>query len=94
MPDPASLTPGAVPLTDVPLRKAEINEDATAGDQMLKCRIGGWTTDFCPWNPVTTAAGEFWPKRGDRALVSVLADDPEVVVWWTPSAGATPDVPF
>jgi hypothetical protein len=98
MPDPRVLTPSAVDIPAPELREAIVNEDATALGQEVKCVVPSHadhlTTDPLPWSPVTTAEGEFWPKKGDRAQVAFPPDGPPVIHWWAPSGGATADRPI
>lgn len=46
----------------------------------------------CPWQPVVTALGVFYPKRGDVCQIARSLDGDPWVVGWTPTA-SVPDEP-
>jgi len=96
MPDPSILTPSAVDQAEPQLFDATINQDATAEGQEVTCVVPDLdpllAADPMPWNPISTPAGWFYPKRGDRAILCYpVGGDPVISQWW-PKA-TEPDVP-
>lgn len=95
MATPADLTPSAVPQAPPELRTAEVLDEAVAEGQLVRCTIAALdpllATDPMPWRPYVGAAGIFYPKRGDSALVGQPLDGPPVILEWWPSA-TEPDV--
>lgn len=96
-PDPGILSPDAVDIPAPELHEATILDDASERGEEVRCVIPSLSeqlsTDPMPWMPYMTAEGEYWPKKGNRALVTAQLDGPPVIVWWMPGAGAEPDVP-
>jgi hypothetical protein len=96
MPDASQLTPGAVEIPDAELHEATILDNAEALGQEVRCVVPTLdpqlATDPAAWRPLTTVVGEFWPKKGDRALVTRQVGGPPLIDWWEPGA-STPDVP-
>lgn len=90
------LGPSAAPTRSPETFDAEILDDATTPGQEVRCKRPSISeqaaTDPMPWVPVTTAAGEFWPKQGNHALVVYPVGGPPAIVFWEPSEGAVPDV--
>jgi hypothetical protein len=95
MADPASLANSQVSQPDPELHETTIRDDATGPGQEIRCLapwLGvGLATDPMAWQPVTTAAGEYWPKEGDRCLVTAQLDGPPLIAWWEPAEDAEPD---
>jgi hypothetical protein len=96
MPDPSLLAPSAVTIPGPELRDAVVLDDATARGQEVRCTVESLdpllATDPMPFKPYMTAEGEFWPKKGDRAVISAQTDGlPVILIWW-PGAEAMPDV--
>jgi hypothetical protein len=97
MPDPSLLTPSAVARSAPETHDAVVNQDATVEGQEITCVIPEFdpliATDPMPWNPLSTPAGWFYPKRGDRALLCYPVDgDPVILEWWRNAT--EPDVPL
>ncbi len=95
MADLADLHNSTVSTTDPELHEAVVLDDATERGQEIRCVIPsfgeGYASDPMAWEPYTTATGEFWPKRGDRVVVTAHADGPPVIVWWEPVGERDPD---
>lgn len=98
MADVSLLHPSAVDIPAPELHEATVLDNATEQRQTVRC-MGAWlgeglASDPMEWTPNTTAEGEFWPKRGDRAVVSDHVDGAPVILFWRPAADADPDVPL
>jgi hypothetical protein len=97
MPDLRKLTTDSVRLPPGELHEARVNESAIALGQEVTCVIPNFdplkVCDPMAWNPVITAVGVFYPKQGDRAVISAHRDGPGVIIWWQPSA-TVPDSAF
>lgn len=95
MPDPALLAPSAVEIPAPELHEARVLTSATSLGQEVRCIVASFdellSTDPMPWQPYVTAAGIFYPKKDDRAVLSYQTDGTPLIVWWEPSAGS-PDV--
>jgi len=95
MGDPVDLTASAVALPPPELRTGEILDDAVAEGQYVRCTVEALdpllAKDPMPWTPYVGAAGIFYPKRGDRALIAEPLDGPPVILQWWPNA-TEPDV--
>jgi hypothetical protein len=89
MSDPAGLSNQLVPEASPELREATVLTDATERGEEIRCTtisLGELiSTDPLPWRPFTTAAGEFWPKKGERAVLAFPPDGPPVIAWWEPA---------
>jgi hypothetical protein len=94
---PADLTAAAVTQAPPELRSGKVLDDALAEGQEVRCTIPSLdpllATDPMVWCPYVGAAGIFYPKRGDRALIAQPLDGPPAIVQWWPAAEASPDVP-
>jgi hypothetical protein len=90
MPNPAELDPRSVRIPAPELRTAEIVDSATEEGQKVRCVIPAenllLATDPLDWEPVIRAAGRFYPKKGDAALVGKPADGPMWLIRWRPNA--------
>ena len=97
MADPAELAPSAVSIPPPELSEATVLDDATEPGQQVRCVIPSLdphlATDPMQWMPYPTAAGVFYPKKGDRAVVGKPPQGPAVILAWWPSA-AEPDAPL
>jgi peptidoglycan/xylan/chitin deacetylase (PgdA/CDA1 family) len=95
MPEPRDLTASAVDIPEQELHEAVVLDDATEPGQEVRCIVPSFAehlaTDPMPWTPYVTPAGIFYPKQGDRALLSYQVDGTPVIVWWEPSNGSMPD---
>jgi hypothetical protein len=95
MPNLVELTPSGVDIPQGELHEAEVLTDATEIGEEVRCVIPTdgelQSTDPMPWQPWTTSKGTFYPKKGNRALVSAHPDGPPVIVWWHPAEDAEPD---
>jgi len=96
MADAALLHPRSVTVPPPELHEAVILDNATELGQEVRVE-GAWlgsqlASDPMGWRPsYVTGAGEFWPKRGDRAVVTAHADGPPVIIWWEPATEREPD---
>lgn len=95
-PDPAELhATTAVQIPAAKVRRAEVIDDASGPKDEVRCVIPGrdrrLTTNPCRFNPVSTPAGWFYPKKGDDALVARPADGPDAILEWWPAEDAEPD---
>lgn len=90
MADLSDLHNSTVPAPSPEIHEAVVLDDATARGQEIRCVIRsfgeGYATDPMAWEPYTTAEGEFWPKKDDRAVLSFAPDGPPVIQWWEPAA--------
>lgn len=97
MANPADLTASAVTIPRPELRTALILDDAVSEEQLIRCTVEALdpllATDPMPWTPYPGAAGLFYPKRNDQALIAQPQDGPPVILAFWPAVGATPDVP-
>lgn len=97
MADPSQLHPSAVDIPAPEIHEATILDNAKARGEEVRCIVPfldkGLASDPMQWMPYTTAEGEFWPKGGDRALVSAHVDGPPAVLAWWPKA-TEPDIPL
>jgi hypothetical protein len=88
MPNLADLHNSTVSAPSPELHEALVLDDATERGQDIRCVIPsfgeGFASDPMAWEPYTTAAGEFWPKKDERAVLAFPPDGPPVVVWWEP----------
>lgn len=95
MVDITELTPSAIELPAAELHEAVVLDDATAIGQEIRCVVESLdpllATDPMQWVPYVTALGEYWPKAGDRAVVTEQPDGPSVIAFWLPSKDAEPD---
>jgi hypothetical protein len=100
MDDPRQLGAGAVARSSAQIFDGLILDDAVGPGRAVRCtrpRVdSNAATDPMPWKPFTaiSAGGEFWPKRGDRAVLVYPIDGPPVIVEWWPAEDAVPDVPL
>lgn len=89
MPDISRLT-SVEETPDGELHTAKVNEDATEEGQAVTCTVEAFDRliafDPAHWTPYVNAAGVFFPKRGDSALLATPLDGPAVIVTWRPSA--------
>jgi hypothetical protein len=90
--DARTLAPSAVTIPPPELHEALILDSATELGKAVRCTVASLdpllATDPMPWQPYVTAAGAFYPKKGDRALLSYQVDGTPLIVWWEPSAGS------
>jgi hypothetical protein len=95
MSDPAGLANSRVPRPTPELWTAEVLDDAVAVGEEIRCVIASKdptaATDPVPWTPITTSAGEFWPKKGDQAVLAYPPDGPPLLAWWALAEDAEPD---
>lgn len=96
MPNPAELhAETAVELPSAEVREAEVLDAASTPDDEIRCVIRSFdsrlTTDPCRFTPISTPAGWFYPKKGDRAIVVQHEDGPDSIVAWWPGEDAEPD---
>lgn len=96
MADLADLHNSTVSAASPELHEAVVLDDAVERRQEIRCVVpsfgDGYASDPMGWNPYTTAEGEFWPKEGDRAVLSFAPDGPPVIQWWEPSAPREPSI--
>jgi len=92
--DPSQLTAVAVTAPLPELHEAVVLDDASAPGEAIRCIVPSHSeqaaTDPMPWQPYVTAVGFFYPKEGDRALLSYQPDGAPLIVWWVPSS-SSPD---
>lgn len=92
MPDPGMLSPTAVDIPSPELHEATVLDSASSRDAEVRCVVPSLdehlATDPMPWRPYITAEGEFWPKSGDRAVVTAHTDGTPLIAWWEPAGGA------
>lgn len=85
----------AVQIPAAKLRRAEVIDNATGPKDEVRCVMPGrdsrHTTNPSPFNPVSTPAGWFYPKKGDDALIARPIDGPDRIVEWWPAEDAEPD---
>jgi hypothetical protein len=97
MPEPRDLTASAVDVPGPVLHEATVLDDATEPGQEVRCVVPSFSEqlseDPMPWMPYVTAAGVFYPKKGDRAVLGDPDAGPPVILAWWPDA-AEPDVSF
>jgi hypothetical protein len=98
MTDLSQLTPSAVSIPPPELHEALVHDDATEPGELIRCMVPSFdplaASDPMPWMPHVTAAGVFYPKRGDRAVLAYQVDGTPVILAWWPDAAAEPDSPF
>lgn len=91
MPDPA--VQSSVP--DV--FEGQVLDDASSVGMPVRVRVPGLSnelaTDPCPWLPVVSSAGLFFPKAGDACVVVQPAQGDPWIAAWTPAA-SMPDEPI
>lgn len=96
MPNPSALDPRAVSLPRPELHTAVVLDNATAEKQKVRCTVESLdpllASDPMPWMPYRGAAGLYYPKKDDAALIATPTDGPPWIVAWTPRA-TEPDVP-
>jgi hypothetical protein len=96
MSDPALLHPSSVDIPAPEGHEATVLDNATTRGEEVRCIVPsldkGLASDPMEWMPYMTVEGEFWPKRGDRAVINEHVDGPPVIVFWRPADDATPDV--
>ncbi|HVQ60373.1 MAG TPA: hypothetical protein VMS60_15845 [Solirubrobacterales bacterium] len=77
--------------------EARVLDDALAPGEAVRCVLPALAehlaSDPLAWMPYTTPAGIFYPKHGDRALVTEPDGGPPAIVAWWPSA-TEPDHEF
>jgi hypothetical protein len=97
MPNPRELTPSAVDKPEPESHEAVIAEDATEEGQEIRATRESLdpllTDDPMPWVPYVGAAGIFYPKRKDRAILAFPVDGTPVIAVWWPNA-SEPDKTF
>ncbi|HUB99255.1 MAG TPA: hypothetical protein VMS11_05470 [Solirubrobacterales bacterium] len=97
MTDLTQITAAAVDIPPPELHEAVVHDDATALGEEVRCVVPGFdplrATDPMPWEPRAGAEGLFFPKQGDRALISQHVDGTPLILWWEPSA-TVPDTAF
>lgn len=85
----------AVDLPAAEIREAEVLDAASNPTDEVRCVIPEFdhrlTTDPCRFTPVSTKAGWFYPKKGDRAIVCQHEDGPDAILAWWPAEDAEPD---
>jgi RES domain-containing protein len=99
MPRLGEMDPQSIELPAAQVLEAEVLDDAASRADEVRCVVESFSPDHfwgpLQWVPVVDAAGVFYPKKGDRALV--IAPDPEdgppAIAVWFPSATA-PDKSF
>ncbi len=98
MTDASLLHPSSVEIPAPEIHEATVLDDATEPRQEVRCIVPfldkKLASDPMAWNSVSIAREEYWPKRGDRALISAHVDGPPAIFEWWPAADATPDVPL
>jgi len=97
MPRLGEMDPQSIEIPDPQVLEAEVIDNATARDDQVRCVVESFSPHHywgpMQWAPVVDAAGVFYPKKGDRALVVDPEGGPPAIVAWFPSA-AVPDKSF
>ena len=96
MPNSAELHASSVELPGPGTLEGEILDPADVPEDEVRCIVpaadgGRFATDPCDWTPYPGPDGLYYPKKGDRALVSVH-DGPDTIIFWEPGE-RSPDVP-
>lgn len=98
MPNPADLTASAVDVPSPEMHEAEVLDNASTESDEVRCVIpsfgGEFATDPLAWVPHVKSVGVFFPKKGNRAIVSYHKDGPPAIVSWWPEESAEPDHAF
>lgn len=96
MNDLIELGGGTQPTPDPETYDAIVSEDASPG-QPVYVVVPDFDPNLnhgpCPWIPIVSAAGIFYPHKGDKATIVEPANGTPRIVGWTPSTG-TPDATF
>lgn len=98
MADLSQIHNDASPSVAPELREAVVHEDAAGRGVPVRCTEPEFdpllATDPMAWEPYATADGEFWPKKGERAVLAFPPDGDPVIDWWEPAGDRSPDVPL
>lgn len=85
------------PVVSMETFEGTVADDAIMVGDPVRVVIPGFDRQLahgpCPWTPIVTSTGIFFPKRGDGCTVVVPVDGGPVIVSWSPRA-VVPDQPI